>query len=56
VNEFCVAYKKLKYGELMYYMKDLELFGLIDVSESSLNPVISPSFFDKATYANRKIN
>jgi hypothetical protein len=35
-------------------MKDLEMYGLIDVSESTLKPLITPTFFEKASYKTRK--
>lgn len=44
----------MDYGELMYYMKDLELLGLVNVTSNSLNPIVTPNFFDKASYACRK--
>lgn len=52
IIEFCST-NKMKYGELMYYMKDLELLGFIDISQSTLKPMITPSFFMKSTYRNR---
>ena len=53
IDAFCIK-QNMKYGELMYYMKDLEMYGLIDVSESTLKPIITPAFFDKASYKTRK--
>lgn len=53
VAEFCLL-RKWDYGKLMYYMKDLELHGLIDVSENSMNPIISVSYFDTSSYRTRK--
>ena len=53
IDVFC-EHKGMSYGELMYYMKDLEMYGLIDVSESTLKPMITPAFFDKASYKTRR--
>lgn len=47
--------KSMTYGELIYYLKDLELYGLIDIIYRSLMPRVSPSFFPKAKYANNPI-
>jgi len=46
VIEFCDL-RKWSYGKLMYYMKDLELYGLIDISDSTRNPIINVSYFEK---------
>lgn len=45
----------MEYGELMYYMKDLELLGLINVTSNSLNPIVTPNFFEKSSFVCRKI-
>jgi hypothetical protein len=36
-------------------MKDLELLGLVDISQSNLNPIVTPAFFEKSTYRTKRI-
>lgn len=45
----------MTYGQLIYYLKDLELYGLIDIVYKSLTPRVSPCFFPKAKYASKKV-
>lgn len=45
----------MSYGELIYLLKDLEVYGLADVVYRGLTPKVSPAFFPKAKFANRLI-
>ena len=49
IHYFCEQKQEMEYGQLMYYMKDLQMHGLIDISQSALNPIVTPAFFDKST-------
>ena len=34
--------------QFMYIMKDLQLFGLIDISKKITNPMVTPNYFPKS--------